>query len=96
GGGGLEFTSVDLLRYTRSRLVVVLLAPPYISPHPYNAFIGLRFTRFNLTRLKIYFKRKSLHSLAPKSLKFILKPYIALATKSALYITHTRKPILQR
>ncbi|EFR45849.1 hypothetical protein HCCG_00395 [Helicobacter cinaedi CCUG 18818 = ATCC BAA-847] len=45
----------------------MLLAPPYISPHPYNAFIGLRFTRFNLTRLKIYFKRKSLHSLAPQN-----------------------------
>ncbi|TLD92244.1 hypothetical protein LS74_005765 [Helicobacter magdeburgensis] len=56
----------------RSRLVVVPLAPPYISfaivsLTPYNAFIGLRFTRFNFTRLKIYFKRKSLHSLAPQN-----------------------------
>nr|WP_317403839.1 hypothetical protein [uncultured Helicobacter sp.] len=40
---------------------------PLKIPHPYNAFIGLRFTRFNLTRLKIYFKRKSLRSLAPQN-----------------------------
>ncbi|QOQ91575.1 hypothetical protein HW260_04520 [Helicobacter cinaedi] len=31
---------------------------PLKNPPPYNAFIGLRFTRFNFTRLKIYFKRK--------------------------------------
>ncbi|BDB67520.1 hypothetical protein Hc94105_1743 [Helicobacter cinaedi] len=40
----------------RSRLVVVPLAPPYI-PHPDNALQGLRFTRFNFTRLRACLKR---------------------------------------